>query len=104
MTSSEDPQWSGFVYWVVSSTFYAEEKSIKMFNANLMPEVDLFGPSFLRMFRDVILTVGNYGEIYYRNVEAVEPRAGRNFLNSNPLGPQHFPLYEADMDILMSSR
>jgi len=44
------------------------------------------------MFRDVILRVGNYGEIYARDVNVTIPRSGRNKLNNaNPLGPQHFP-------------
>jgi general L-amino acid transport system substrate-binding protein len=99
MTPSDDVQWSAFVYWVVSATFHAEEETISRFNSNQMPEVNLFGPSFMRMFRDVILSVGNYGEIYFRNVESIEPRSGRNLLNGNPFGPQHHNILQAHFDI-----
>jgi len=91
-TSQNDEQWSAFVYWVVSCTFYAEEKGITKSRQNQMPIVESFGSDFSRMFRDAILAVGNYGEMYSRNVENVIPRNGRNMLNFDPVGPQHFPL------------
>ena len=106
MTPSNDVQWSDFVYWIVSSTFYAEEEQIQRFNANRMPETQLFGPSLTRMFRDAILAVGNYGEMYFRNVEDVNihPRLGsRNMLNSMPFGPQHYPLYEPKIASLFNN-
>jgi len=75
---------------VVSSTFYAEENGITKSTQNQMPIVESFGSGFTRMFRDAILAVGNYGEMYDRSVEKVIPREGRNMLNFN--SPQHFPL------------
>ena len=58
-----------------------------------MPEVKLFGFIFRRMFRDAILAVGNYEEMYARNVEVIVPRSGFNLLSKEeePIGPQHFP-------------
>jgi len=89
VTRNDDPQWSAFVNWIVVSTFYAEEKGINQSTANNMPMVNLFGEQFARMFRDTITFIGNYQEIYTRNLEKYIPRAGRNLLNKNPFGPQH---------------
>jgi len=80
------------VYWVVVSPVYAEEKNITQSSSNAMPDVKLFGSNFRRMFRDAILAVGNYEEMYARNVEAIVPRSGFNLLSTQePIGPQHFP-------------
>uniref|UniRef100_A0A7S4J4M7 Solute-binding protein family 3/N-terminal domain-containing protein n=1 Tax=Odontella aurita TaxID=265563 RepID=A0A7S4J4M7_9STRA len=94
-TRQDDPQWSDFVYWVVASTFYAEMKKISgegPKKKKMMPLVYLFGKEYRRMFRDAILAVGNYGEIYARNVTATIPRGGRNLNNAISFGPQHFPI------------
>eukprot|EP00521_Asterionellopsis_glacialis_P008149 CAMPEP_0195288174 /NCGR_PEP_ID=MMETSP0707-20130614/4939_1 /TAXON_ID=33640 /ORGANISM="Asterionellopsis glacialis, Strain CCMP134" /LENGTH=928 /DNA_ID=CAMNT_0040348001 /DNA_START=163 /DNA_END=2949 /DNA_ORIENTATION=+ len=95
-TSQDDDQWSTFVYWVVSCTFYAEEESITRITQNEMPLVESFGSDFVRMFRDAISAVGNYGEMYIRNVNSTIPRKKRNMLNFDPVertavGAQHFP-------------
>mmetsp|Transcript_31568 Transcript_31568/g.47708 ORF Transcript_31568/g.47708 Transcript_31568/m.47708 type:complete len:323 (+) Transcript_31568:1126-2094(+) len=93
ITRQDDQQWSKLVFWVVSSTFYAEENYIEQRKSYHMPLVNLFGPESKNTFRKIIQTVGNYGEIYTRNLEAFFPRRGtRNMLNSLPYGPQHFPL------------
>lgn len=93
ITRQDDQHWSKLVFWVVSSTFHAEGNGITQGNSNLMPVVNLFGADFEGMFKSVIQTVGNYGEIYARNIESVFPRNGtRNTLNSYPFGPQHLPL------------
>lgn len=94
MTHQRDPQWSSFVYWVVASTFFAEEESISRdqpLSSIRMPAVNLFGPQFVRMLRDPIIAVGNYGELYSRNLKSTKPRDGWNLLN-NMYGPQHFAL------------
>ena len=91
-TRQFDPQWSSFVYWVVSSTIYAEKEKITQSSSNAMPDVKLFGSTFRRTFRDAILAVGNYEEMYARNVEAIIPRSGFNLLSTEEdVGPQHFP-------------
>ena len=90
-TREDDHQWSAFVYWIVSATFYAEEKGFTQVTPNEMPLVNLFGPDHSRMFRDSLLAVGNYGEIYARSVQSSVPRNGRNLLNNvNPPGPQFY--------------
>ena len=93
VTRHDDPQWSSYVYWLVASTFYAEEMGINQRLSNKMPEIRLFGPDFLRALRDPILEFGNYGELYERNVQELIPRGGRNAINSirNP-GPQIYPV------------
>ena len=88
VTRQDDPVFSAFVYWVVEALFYAEEQGITRATASEMPRVSLFGSQYIRMFEHVIATVGNYGEIYARNIDS--PRAGGNVLNGSPNGPQHF--------------
>ena len=92
-TRQDDFQWSAFVYWLVASTFFAEENDIDQRLSNSMPPVSIFGPDFRRMFQDPILEFGNYGELYKRNVEPFIPRGGRNAINGirNP-GPQMYPM------------
>lgn len=100
VTTANDHNWSSFVYWIVSGLFYAEEEGITMEDANEMPEINLFGPGYSRMLRDVILTFGNMGHLYEKNLEAIYPRQGRNLLNSrlNP-GPQHYPIPGLTFDV-----
>jgi hypothetical protein len=93
VTRQDDPQWTSYVYWLVASTFYAEEMGIDQRLSNKMPELGIFGPDFVRALRDPILEFGNYGELYERNVEALIPRHGRNMINSiHRPGPQLYPI------------
>ena len=80
-TREEDPQWSDFVRWVVWCTMYAEEAGLSSDDVGHMPLVDLFGVKYSRMFRYVILELGNYADIYARNMGSVIPRSGANKLN-----------------------
>lgn len=57
-----------------------------------MPLVNLLGPKYERMLQNAVAAVGNYGEMYVRNVDALVPRAGRNLPNVIPNGPQLYPL------------
>lgn len=92
VTRQDDTQFSAFVNWIVISVFYAEEAGISQATSSLMPQVALFGTLYGRMLIDAIQSVGNYGEIYARNVEALVPRAGLNSANVNPYTAQHYPL------------
>lgn len=89
VTRQDDQQFSSFVYWVVASTIYAEENGVTQESYNDMPDIQLFGPDFVKMFRDVIYVVGNYAEIYERNLSPFLPRGGRNTINlAEDSGPQ----------------
>lgn len=90
VTRQDDPEWSDFVFWVVSSTFYAEEQGITQATANQMPTMSLFGSRFFQAYVSAIAAVGNYGEIYQRNLSRLLPRSGANLLNLSPNGPQHY--------------
>lgn len=92
VTRQDDIQWSKFVYWIVSTIFYAEEEGITQSDAESMPEVALFGARFQDMFKDAIGAVGNYEEIYERNAEDEVSRGGLNTLNSFLATPQLYPL------------
>lgn len=93
VTRQDDSQWSSFVYWLIASAFYAEEIGINQRLSNQMPEMNVFGPDFVRALRDPILEFGNIGELYERNVEALIPRSGRNLINSiRDPGPQIYPI------------
>jgi len=93
VTREDDTAWSDFVFWVVSCTIIAEQEFITQAMSEDMAEVSEFGPQFKDMPRNVIGSVGNYGEIYERNVESIIPRSGRNLLNVNPFGPQMVSLF-----------
>lgn len=90
-TTQSDHRWSTFVYWLAMSIVAAEEESITQGQSNDMPDIFLFGRDFTLMFQDAILAVGNYGEMYARNLRFRVPRSGRNLLNGN-VGPQLYPL------------
>ena len=90
-TRQGDHLWASFVYWIAAAIVQAEEMGITQGKSNSMPSVHLFGGSLLLMLQDAILTVGNYAEIYERNVADRFPRAGRNLLNGN-VGAQLYPL------------
>ncbi|CAB9503211.1 extracellular solute-binding protein [Seminavis robusta] len=91
-TVGDDHDWSAFVYWIVEAITFAEEEGINSTTSVRMPEVLLYGPSMKRMFRDAILAVGSYAEIYERNLQTLIPRDGRNMLNPGLNGPQHYVL------------
>ena len=89
VSRQDDPQFASFVYWVVAATIYAEEQGITWATANNMPDVNLFGEDYIKMFRDAIYYSGNYGEIFERNLGNVLPERGRNAINNmNAPGPQ----------------
>jgi len=90
-TMQDDHDWYSFVAGIVEAIIYAEENDIDAYDSYQMPEIALFGDDLRRMFRDAILEVGNYAELYERNIEPVFPRTGRNLLNRLPRpGPQHY--------------
>ena len=91
MSSSEDPQFSDFLRWIIYAFIHGEERGIS--EGYNMPKVNLFGEDMSLMWQHAIAEVGNYGDMYARNLGALIPREGLNKLNDllNP-GPQ---LYSA---------
>ncbi|CAB9511050.1 Putative amino-acid ABC transporter-binding protein YhdW [Seminavis robusta] len=96
LASMQDDQvWSTYLYWVVGCTIYAEQEGIGQTNSTKMPLIYAFGEGFQRMFRDIVLAVGNYKEMYSRNIEPTIPRSvhRRNSLNyGSSSGPQLYPM------------
>ena len=101
VTRQDDPQWSSIVFWIAMATFYAEEEGLTHDLSYKMPEFHLVGSyeggdsgaadrDFTRLLRDAVI-MGNYGELYERNVAKIIPRGGRNKLNQYPFGPQLNP-------------
>lgn len=82
----EHQQQEHFVYWTAQSLIHAEERNIDQLDSNEMPLVDTFGLDLKRMFRDAIYAVGNYDEVYQRNLATILPRDGRNRLLQNENG------------------
>jgi hypothetical protein len=91
-TRQDDHQWNQFVYWIVSTIFYAEEKGVIQMTADDLPLVRFFGPTYDSMLREAVAAIGSYKEIYERNLEMDIPRGGLNLVNKLLRGPQHYPL------------
>ena len=87
ITRSDDSQFSDFVRWVFYGLFHAEEKEITKEKYEDMPSTNLFGSELSSFWKDSIKAVGNYGEIFERNLGGFLSREGFNLLNSQN-GPQ----------------
>ena len=92
-TRQDDREWSDFVKWMTIGTFYAEENNITSSTALDMPVVNYFGITYKQALGDMIVAVGNYGDMYQRNMETYVPRSGRNQLNKWKT-PQMNPMWE----------
>jgi hypothetical protein len=107
VTRQDDHQWSQLVYWINTALVYAEERNITQDTAaEEMPLMETFGPSLKNMFRQAVNAVGNYGEIYARNVQDEAPRGGPHDLNIDWSGPLLYPspgLF-ADLDFASEGR
>ena len=78
-TREDDEQWLDFTTWLVYGTVYAEEYNL---DAGDMPVVELFGEQYKQSLRDATLAIGDYGQIYERNMARYVPRSGPNLLNT----------------------
>ena len=87
ITRPDDSQFSDFVRWIMYGYFYAEEKGITKSSSEAMPLTNLFGDILTNMWQDSIKVVGNYGEIFERNLGGLLKREGYNKLNDGN-GPQ----------------
>lgn len=81
MHRSDDPQFTDLIKWIVFGFFYAEENGISTATAFEMPTTRLFGNGLSGIWQDSVGAVGNYGEMYDRNLRSIVPRSGRNMLN-----------------------
>ena len=89
MSYSGDSQFSDFLRWVIYGFIHAEEKDIGISDALNMPETNLFGEGMKSMWKHAIQNVGNYGNMFEKNLGGLIEREGLNNLNDvlNP-GPQ----------------
>ena len=92
VTAESDPLWSSYVQWIANSVIMAEENGFDQERADFMPDVNLFGIEYARVFEDTVAAVGSYKEIYERSLEEHLPRGGPNLLNSDPLRPMLYAL------------
>jgi len=89
VTREDDPAFSDFVNWVLQGLMSAEEQGITD-AATPMKEFSGFGEEHTQMFNSAVAAVGNYGQIYERNMEKMLPRGGLNMLNTDN-DPQQYP-------------
>ena len=88
-TRQRDVQWTDFVKAISMCPIHAELSGINQTTAVEMPTIQLFGLKYRQSLRDIILKIGNYDEIYQRNMQRYLPRVDnpRNILNTggNPM-------------------
>lgn len=82
-TRDDDAQFSDFVNWVFLALVIAEEQGIRQATASSFGLTILFGQQFEEMFVNAIGSVGNYGELYERHLQAIVPRQGLNLINTD---------------------
>ena len=73
VTRQDDPRWSDFVNWVLQGLLTAEEDSFSQSTASSFSKTDVFGAGFEDLFVNALGAVGNYGEMYARNLESIIP-------------------------------
>jgi len=90
MTRQDDVEWAEFCDWVIRALITAEAMNITDVKAQNEDsefwETDLFGPERTGMFREIIASVGHYGQIYDRQYGEILPRVGYNLLNTGGTG------------------
>lgn len=86
VTRADDAQFSDFVNWILQALLAAEEQSITQSTAAAFTQSTVFGEAFEDMFINAIEAVGNYEEMYNRNLEEIIPRANVNEVNLGDSG------------------
>jgi ABC-type amino acid transport substrate-binding protein len=86
VTRETDPRFSDFVNWVVISLVHAEERNVRATTATAMGSNDIFGARYELSFVEAVRAVGNYGEVYDRNLESIVPRQDLNNINRGGSG------------------
>jgi hypothetical protein len=86
VTNDDDAEWSDFVNWVLEGVLAAEDQVISSNTANRIPLTMVFGEAFQNMFRNAVKIVGNYGEVYDRNLQELLPRPVPDLINPGDSG------------------
>ena len=81
VTRSDDTHWSDFVNWVLQGLIASEENGVTQQKSWTLSQTQVFGGQFSNMFIDAVREVGNYAEIYERNLNTILPRPAANMLN-----------------------
>jgi len=82
------PEFSDLLRWIMFILYYSAENGITQASFFKMPStVSLFGEVLSGMAQNLIKAVGNYDEMFARNLKGIVEREGRNLLNLEN-GPQ----------------
>jgi general L-amino acid transport system substrate-binding protein len=85
LTRSDDRVWSRLTSWIFEALVQAEESNITKATYDQMVTTDAFGDGFTDMFRKAVRVVGNYGELWKKNMPFTK-RAGMNLINDGSTG------------------
>ncbi|KAL7459410.1 LOW QUALITY PROTEIN: hypothetical protein ACHAWC_011206 [Mediolabrus comicus] len=86
VTREDDAVFSDFVNWILQALLNAEEQDVTQSTYLEVARSDLFGDSFAFAFQNAVKAVGNYGEVYERNLGKLVPRSGLNEINQGSTG------------------
>ena len=86
VTREDDAVFSDFVNWILQALLNAEEQDVTQSTYHQVAPSDLFGDSFAFAFHNAVKAVGNYGEVYERNLGKLVPRSGLNEINQGSTG------------------
>lgn len=81
-----DRRWCDIIFWTQQALVSAEEQGVTQSTADDLSLTSAFGEEFDNIFVEMIRAVGNYGEVYARNVEPIIPRAGMDTINEGETG------------------
>lgn len=81
VTRSDDAEFSDFVNWIMQALLTAEEQGNTQSTATSFAQSSVFGEENENMFIQAIEAVGNYFEVYERNLAPIIPRAAINDIN-----------------------
>ena len=82
----DDRRWCDVIFWTQQALVAAEEQGVTQSTANDLSLTSVFGPEFDDIFIETVRAVGNYGEVYARNVEPIVPRGGLDTINNGETG------------------
>ena len=81
-TREDDPQWTSFVKSMIQIVINAEALGMRQDDAVRMPLIELYGEDFIYSLQDMVASIGNYAEIYERNMEHYAPRFSKSQRNT----------------------